>query len=244
MEPFKFRKALVIEDDELVAKSIARTVTFFGIPVVDVAYSLKEGLPKIDRHIGLIITDVCLPDGTGVSVLERVRRRRSRAVVIAVSCQASRDQIFEMCSRGVDAYLEKPITASDLRECLASLSEEGECIGRLCANYVGRISFQKVKKITRRNMFVEALKLSNGNKASAAKLLGVDRKCVQRAAEDFTTQSVDGDTTILTAAPAGALADVALCEERTGWRTNDDRGGGMAASQVGSVSGQRASRGR
>ena len=62
-----------------------------------------------------------------------------------------------------------------------SIAEEMD-VERVIRAQVGRQALANLIDRVRTTMYAEALRVSNGNKSVAAKLLGVDRRCVQRMA--------------------------------------------------------------
>lgn len=54
---------------------------------------------------------------------------------------------------------------------------------------VGRQSLIAMVERVRTTMYAEALRICKGNKSAAAKLLGVDRRCVQRMAAELPEQA-------------------------------------------------------
>jgi hypothetical protein len=68
-----------------------------------------------------------------------------------------------------------------IAENAAGFAEEID-IERVIRAQVGRQALAHLIDRVRTTMYAEALRVSNGNKSVAAKLLGVDRRCVQRMA--------------------------------------------------------------
>src|SRR5438874_4599593 len=85
------RRALLVEDEELVADGIAAMLAFEGIEV-DVATTGMEALERIrDRHPDFVILDVGLPDLTGIEVYRRIREIDANLPVIFSSGSAGRE---------------------------------------------------------------------------------------------------------------------------------------------------------
>ena len=66
----------------------------------------------------LIIADVCLPDGSAVSIFEAARDLVPAPIKIGISGQASAEQAFELARLGVHGYLAKPFTLEDVARVL------------------------------------------------------------------------------------------------------------------------------
>ena len=63
------------------------------------------------------------------------------------------------------------------------------CIHRMVRAQVGRQALVSLLDQVRNLMYAEALRVSSGNKSVAAKLLAVDRRCVQRMAAQLGLDS-------------------------------------------------------
>ena len=98
-------RVLVIEDNEAVAKIVARSLEREGF-LVDTAVTARDG-GELGRsaEYSLIILDMILPDGHGISVLKGIRE----------SGEGDTDTIVKALDAGADDYLQKPFSDEDLR---------------------------------------------------------------------------------------------------------------------------------
>jgi DNA-binding response OmpR family regulator len=108
-------RVLVVEDNEAVAKVVARSLEREGFQVdtVGTASDGAELAPSADYS--LVILDMILPDGRGMSVLKTIRDRGSATPVLIVSGEGDIDTITEALNAGADDYLQKPFVDEDLR---------------------------------------------------------------------------------------------------------------------------------
>lgn len=120
-----FRRALVVEDDPVLRRSLARSLRGWGLETLE-ASNVKMASKMLRREPDLVVTDVRLPDGTGQEVVRRAARLRSRPFIVAVSGEASRAEAFELARAPVRLYLEKPFTMAELadRICAAVASNQ------------------------------------------------------------------------------------------------------------------------
>ncbi len=84
---------LVVDDEPLVVRSISRVLGRFGM--VTAARSLEEALERLSdraRWAGFVF-DLCLPDGSGLDLLEAVRRRHALVPAILLSGTMAPDVI-------------------------------------------------------------------------------------------------------------------------------------------------------
>jgi DNA-binding response OmpR family regulator len=114
-------RVLIIEDNEAVAKIVARSLEREGF-LVDTAVTAHDG-GELGRsaEYSLIILDMILPDGHGISVLETVRESGSATPILVVSGEGDTDTIVKALDAGADDYLQKPFSDEDLRARVRSL---------------------------------------------------------------------------------------------------------------------------
>ena len=82
----------------------------------------------------------------------------------------------------VDFYLEKPVDLPALKKCVEALKGGDTLLNRQLKHRVGLTSMKEMKNTLRKVMCEEAIRRSGGNRSAAARLLGVDRKVIQRMA--------------------------------------------------------------
>ncbi len=75
-----------------------------------------------DRSVDVVLLDVQLPDGSGLSLASELRQNPpgTRPVIIAVTAGAVREQHAAALAAGCDAILTKPYLAADLEAILTS----------------------------------------------------------------------------------------------------------------------------
>lgn len=114
-------RVLVVEDNEAVAKVVARSLERegFQVEIVGTAGEGTELAPSVDYS--LIILDMILPDGRGMSVLRTLRERGSATPVLIVSGEGDVDTITEALNAGADDYLQKPFVDEELRSRVRAL---------------------------------------------------------------------------------------------------------------------------
>jgi DNA-binding response OmpR family regulator len=172
-------RALVVEDDDVLGRAIVRALEEWGNTVVWTT-TLAEGLAVAESGPDIVILDVGLPDGSGVTLAERLSQRRPAPIMIAMSGRASASEAFALGALGVRGYLSKPVSFSELVATIDSILERAPDLSPLLVASVGRRKFQDVQEQVRRTMTEQALALANGNRTEAARLLGVTRQAVQQ----------------------------------------------------------------
>ena len=66
----------IIEDDELLKKALDTTLKRQGYITV-LAGSKKEAIQNINRYVDLLIVDIGLPDGDGISLYQELQRNQN-----------------------------------------------------------------------------------------------------------------------------------------------------------------------
>lgn len=111
---------VVVEDDPVVASVHCRLVCQMPIfRVVGVARTESEARRAVEVHKpDLLLLDVGLPGGDGLSLLRYLRSRGSDVEVIVVTAGASGELVRSMLHLGVVDYLVKPFSPQRLRQAL------------------------------------------------------------------------------------------------------------------------------
>src|SRR5678815_5669144 len=105
---------LVIEDDERLRTAIAEALSSAG-HAVRVAGTVKDGRASLqDDPPDLLVLDVVLPDGRAVDLLDVLKDVSPAPCVVAISGAAGPEEGFELATRGVRAYLKKPLNLEEL----------------------------------------------------------------------------------------------------------------------------------
>jgi flagellar biosynthesis/type III secretory pathway protein FliH len=115
--------ALVVEDDEAVRRLLVEVLQQEGCRVTAVADGASAARALGDSPIHLVLTDLKLPDTTGLDVLEQVRRHDPRIVTIVLSGYGSIDLAVQAMKEGAADFLAKPFTPETLSSTLRRILE-------------------------------------------------------------------------------------------------------------------------
>jgi DNA-binding response OmpR family regulator len=110
------KKILVIEDDRKIALALAVRLKARGYQVL-IAGDALAGLALAARHEpDLVILDITMPAGDGLSVAEKIQNRANTVGTPIIFVTASRRPEWREKARelGAVAYIEKPFRASAL----------------------------------------------------------------------------------------------------------------------------------
>ena len=107
---------LVVDDDTMLADAVAGSLRRAGYPTLT-AYSCQEALAAVEQDpTGLLVLDLTLPDGDGLSLLQALRQKSLPAetpVIVVSSRLVTRS---ELRSHKVTEFLPKPF---DVRRLLS-----------------------------------------------------------------------------------------------------------------------------
>ncbi len=122
-------KVLIIEDDEVLADYIAKSLKEYGY-IVDISLNGKDGLfLAVTETYDVIILDRMLPNVDGLTILKTIRASNNNTLVLILSAQTSLEQKVEGLAEGADDYLAKPFAFEELKarvEALIRRKGEGE----------------------------------------------------------------------------------------------------------------------
>ncbi len=109
---------LIVEDDELIASSLARALTAAGHSVT-VAASIAEA----DRCLSgadLVLCDLGLPDGDGLDLITRFTDDHPAVPVIALTARAEEADVVAGLTSGAVDYVTKPFRLAELQARIAA----------------------------------------------------------------------------------------------------------------------------
>lgn len=120
------KQVLVVEDNLLNLKLIGALITAQGYEVLEATTGLLALELARRHHPSLVVTDIRLPDISGLEVTRLLRADVDTAdiAVIGTSAHASADD-GATPEAGFDAFIPKPITVSDFIQVLRSLVNRG-----------------------------------------------------------------------------------------------------------------------
>ena len=118
-------RILVVDDDERIAASVRRALTYEGYDV-DVAHDGEDAL-RAARQIGpdLVVLDVMLPGIDGVEVCRKLREAGDVLVLMLTARDAVPDRVRGL-DAGADDYLVKPFAYEELLARVRSLLRRTE----------------------------------------------------------------------------------------------------------------------
>ncbi len=114
-------KILIVEDDVLLADSLAALLTGKGFEV-EAVYDGEAGADYAELGIyDLLILDVMMPKMDGYAVARKVRAQRCGTPILMLTARSATEDRIQGLNAGADYYLTKPFDARELLACVNAL---------------------------------------------------------------------------------------------------------------------------
>lgn len=108
-------KILVIDDDAVVRDVIGEMLAGAGYEAVTAGTAAEALELFMDEEVELVVSDIVMPDLSGLELLEAMRLHRPSLPIVLVSGANTRDNLSEALTRGADGLVAKPFTQAELR---------------------------------------------------------------------------------------------------------------------------------
>ncbi len=107
-------RLLLVEDDQVVNAGLTRTLSSEGY-AVESTLCLADARPLVaNDEVDLVILDLGLPDGDGLSLLADIKRRKKPLPVLILTARDALDDKIKGLDLGADDYLVKPFEVDEL----------------------------------------------------------------------------------------------------------------------------------
>ncbi len=109
----KSGKILVVDDDESMRRVIEYNLHKHGYTTVN-AKSAEDALNKLEEaDFDLMISDMKMPGLSGMELIERVRRKNRRMLVIFITAYGTIEMAVEAMKKGAYDYITKPFETDE-----------------------------------------------------------------------------------------------------------------------------------
>jgi two-component system response regulator LytT len=166
---------LIVEDEVIIARDLAQTLTKLGYLVVGHCVKGEDAIDMVEEKTpDIVLMDIMLKgDMTGIDAAKEIRKK-FQIPIVYLTAYSDEDSIGRANSSGPSGYLVKPFKANDLRATIETalyrfneemkLRKENEMLYHLVQNKESKdilfvkSSFQLVKVVMKDILYVEALK--------------------------------------------------------------------------------------
>lgn len=114
------KRVLIIDDEPDIRELLAITLSRMNIDI-ELAENVTQAKSKLSKHtFNLCLTDLRLPDGSGLGVVEYIQKQQPDLPVAVITAHGSMDIAIEAMKAGAFDFLNKPIDLSVLRKLIES----------------------------------------------------------------------------------------------------------------------------
>ncbi len=101
----------------------------YAVDIVEGVEAAREQLLMVEPY-DAVITDLVMPDGTGMDVLEATRQRSQETQILMVTAYATTEQAVEAMRRGAYDYVQKPFKNHELLAALEKALEKRDIVAQ------------------------------------------------------------------------------------------------------------------
>ncbi len=114
------KHVLVVDDEKDIRELLVLTLSRMGIEA-DTAANCQDAFARIsERNYDLCLTDMRLPDGDGMQIVEYIAKNSGNTPVAVITAYGSTDNAVAALKAGAFDYLAKPIQLKQLRDLISS----------------------------------------------------------------------------------------------------------------------------
>jgi len=123
-EIYEDLKVLFVEDDKDTQEELLPILNKYFINI-DTAKNGKEGLEKATKNeYDIIITDIVMPKLDGIEMIQKIKLNNSKTKFIVMTAYSNKEFLIKLIELGINAYLIKPITFSQIANSIKKVTNE------------------------------------------------------------------------------------------------------------------------
>jgi two-component system, LuxR family, response regulator FixJ len=167
----------IVDDDEAVRQSLAFLLSTAGIPVrvYESATSFLAALPTLQP--GCLVTDVRMPDMTGIELLQQLRDKDIKLPVIVITGHGDIPLAVEAMKSGAIDFIEKPFAEESILRAVRAAEDRAKKLGRR-SDEETQVAVRLAALSERERQVLEGLVAGHANKTIAYEL-GISPRTVE-----------------------------------------------------------------
>lgn len=123
-------RILIVDDDPYFLRVLSRILSGESFQVTTAEGAAQAAQVLKENSFDIVISDLRLPDGDGLSILQQVRKAGLEVPVVILTAYGEVDSYLEAMNAGVTEYLNKPVKSEELiavvRTCLQARATSPE----------------------------------------------------------------------------------------------------------------------
>lgn len=113
-ETLKGKTVLIVDDENDLREIVASELEYLGSKVHQ-AENIREAMKLLETHkVDLVISDIRMPGGTGIDLLESIKKRGESAPAVVLITGFADITVEEAFHKGAEALLNKPFQLDEL----------------------------------------------------------------------------------------------------------------------------------
>ena len=162
-------KLLFVDDDDVFRKRMAVALEKRGFEVTTASDVSSATEALNDLIPDFVVLDLRMPDDSGMVLVEKIRAMGNDIKIVVLTGFGSISNAVEAVKRGANDYLTKPADADQVVKALQGNSEQSSASETVPT--LDSVEWEHIHRI---------LTETDGNISETARLLGIDRRTLQR----------------------------------------------------------------
>lgn len=133
-------RVLIVEDDPLMreffASSVVRNEKLALLAAVGTVAEARACLDDPAQRVDVLLTDLGLPDGSGLDVIRHARRRHPECEALVISMFGDEDNVMASIEVGALGYIHKDTTPEDVAQTILDMKAGASPISPMIARRV------------------------------------------------------------------------------------------------------------
>jgi DNA-binding NarL/FixJ family response regulator len=131
---------LIVEDDaqmrDFFAGSVLRSEALTLVASAGTVHEARAWLDAPGHHVDVLLTDLGLPDGSGLDVIRHARLRHPECEALVISMFGDEENVLASIEAGALGYIHKDTTPDDVAQTILAMKAGGSPISPMIARRV------------------------------------------------------------------------------------------------------------